>query len=148
MPLPLTAQLEKCGLHWVGDLARCSPHTLIHDHKIPVGRMDQIRRALLALCMTLGERLPAWQRKHLGELREFFATEIRELSSARNVVRKTSYDTKRFKNGLWERLTLRMNSSGWLAGLAQGGLRRREYATSVGMENAELLWNKRRRKSV
>jgi hypothetical protein len=89
---PFAEQLEKRGLLYVGDLARCSLHSLIHDHKIPVGRVDQIQRALLAVCLEFGEGPPDWQRRHLAGLREFFAGALRELSSASDVVRKTRYE--------------------------------------------------------
>jgi hypothetical protein len=89
---PLVEQLEKRGLLYVGDLARCSSRSLIHDHKILVGRRVQIERALLRVCMVLGEPFPDWQWRHLAELREFFAGALRQPSTARDVVRKTPYE--------------------------------------------------------
>jgi hypothetical protein len=79
---PLLHDLESRAISCVGHLASCTSASLIRDHRIPVGRVEQIEHALLAVNLGLGERIPDWQRSHFMELHEFFQAELPESSSS------------------------------------------------------------------
>ena len=75
---PLIGEIEGGGIHFVADLATCTANSLVRDHKISLARIDQIERALLAMNIGLGERVPEWQRREVPLLRVFFHAELLE----------------------------------------------------------------------